>query len=148
MPAYDAYGSQMPIELLRQYVDYKGIYDRTERFWKSIADTTLICSAAPPEGGRKVLSKRFTRHFHMICLPPTAEDSLQQIFYSIMDGFFKDFRKDIQMVTKPIVDCTMNIFNNITKELRPTPSKSHYTFNLRDISKVFQGMCMADPSKF
>lgn len=70
----------MPIELLRQYVDYKGLYDRHELHWKNIVDTTLVCAAAPPEGGRKVLSKRFTRHFHMICLPPTQEESLQMIF--------------------------------------------------------------------
>ena len=71
MPAYDNYGTQMPIELLRQFVDFKGLYDREGLYWKNIHDTTLICAAAPPEGGRKVLSKRFTRHFHMICLPPT-----------------------------------------------------------------------------
>ena len=36
-------------------------------------------------------------------------------------------------------------FLKVKSELLPTPSKSHYTFNMRDISKVFQGMCSASP---
>ena len=36
MPAYDNYGTQMPIELLRQFVDYQGLYDRSELHWKHI----------------------------------------------------------------------------------------------------------------
>lgn len=41
-----------------------------------------------------------------------------------------------------IVDATIEVFNTITRELLPTPQKSHYTFNLRDMAKVFQGeMC-------
>ena len=59
------------------------------------------------------------------------------IFYSIISGFFKDFKKEVQALSKPIVDSSLLIFSKITEELRPTPAKSHYTFNLRDISKIF-----------
>lgn len=39
----------------------------------------------------------------------------------------------------------MQFYKLISTELLPTPSKFHYTFNLRDISKVFQGMLMYRP---
>jgi len=42
----------------------------------------------------------------------------------------------------------IGVYNAITTQLLPTPSKSHYTFNLRDLSKVIQGLLMTDASKF
>jgi len=143
MPAYDAFGTQMPIELLRQYADYKFIYDRELLIQKEIRDTTLVCAAAPPEGGRKVLSKRFTRHFHMLCLPQQWGDALEHIFSAIIGGFLKDFKGEVQLLGKSMVASSTEIYKRITNDLRPTPAKSHYTFNLRDVSKVFQGICMA-----
>jgi dynein heavy chain len=43
-----------------------------------------------------------------------------------------------------MIESTQIVYNKVAEKLRPTPSKMHYTFNLRDISKVFQGMCSGD----
>lgn len=39
------------------------------------------------------------------------------------------------------VGATLDVYESVQKQLLPTPNKSHYTFNLRDVSKVFQVSC-------
>jgi dynein heavy chain len=46
--------------------------------------------------------------------------------------------QEFKPLAKPMVDSTVSIFLRIQNELLPTPAKSHYTFNLRDVSRVFQ----------
>lgn len=40
----------------------------------------------------------------------------------------------------------MTVYHRVKTDLLPTPSKSHYTFNLREIWKVFQGICSGHPT--
>ncbi|KAI8733815.1 dynein heavy chain 6, axonemal [Biomphalaria glabrata] len=58
MPKLDTYGSQSPIELLRQYLDFDGLYDRETMTWKEIQDVTLAAACSPPGGGRNPVSPR------------------------------------------------------------------------------------------
>jgi len=45
--------------IFRQFLDFKGFYDRDKLFWKDIIDVVLGCACAPPGGGRNPLTPRF-----------------------------------------------------------------------------------------
>jgi len=49
-----------------------------------------------------------------------------------------------------IVHSTIELYTKVqtSKELLPTPAKSHYIYNLRDLSKVFQGITKATNKSF
>ena len=146
MPTLEKYGAQPPIELLRHLSDHNCIYELDKKFPMKIIDTTLICCAAPPGGGRSVLTQRFTRHFHMVVIPDTTEETMKVIFRTILEKFYANgFKQDILNQASFVVSATITVYQILKAELLPTPSKSHYLFNLRDVSKVFQGMLMARP---
>ncbi|KAJ3215607.1 Dynein heavy chain 6, axonemal [Dinochytrium kinnereticum] len=146
MPKLDSYGSQPPIELLRQYLDFSGFYDREKLFWKVIQDVEIVACCAPPGGGRNNITPRFLRHFNMLNIPVPSELALAKIFRSIVDGFFKSFPMEIKSIGEAMVNSCIEIYRCMCTELLPTPAKSHYTFNLRDLSKVIQGILQVNPS--
>lgn len=147
MPMVEEYGAQPPIELLRLLVDRNGMYDRKEWEWKQVLDSTLVIAAAPPSGSRAVITPRFSTHFNVICMPQATQGILAKIFSSILDGFLKAYNYSEQVLgcSLPIIDSTIEIYQKISEELRATPAKFHYAFNLRDVSKVIQGILMSHP---
>ena len=148
MPIVEEYGAQPPNELLRQFQDYKGFWDREKLFFKDICDTMMAGAAAPPGGGRSEVTPRLMRHFHMLCLPPATDSVLKLIFTSILNGFLATkFSDDVKSLGDKVVLQTIEMYKMISTDLRPTPAKFHYVFNLRDVSKVFQGCLMIRPKQ-
>ena len=97
-----------------------------------------MAACAPPGGGRQPISSRFVRHFTQLCIPPPSDAAIKTIFTAIFAGFLGDFPPDFKTLCGPIVNGSIETYNRISTELLPTPAKSHYTFSLRDLSKVFQ----------
>lgn len=128
-------------------IDKGGVYDRKELFWKSIQATSILACSAPPGGGRNKLTQRFTRHFNILNVPQPTRLTLMKIFESILSGFLESklFDDEIKRSVTDITTSTIDVYERILKEKLPIPSKFHYTFNLRDVSKVFQGLLMVLP---
>ncbi|KAJ1562004.1 Dynein heavy chain 2, axonemal, partial [Cladochytrium tenue] len=148
MPLKDTFGSQPPLELLRHWMDYGFVYDRLKQGVKFISQILLLAAMGPPGGGRQVLSARIQSRFNVIGVNQPSESSLQRIFGTIFNQKLQDFEEDVKPLGDIITQATIEIYHLVTAQLLPTPSRMHYLFNLRDISKVFQGLCRANKDYF
>jgi dynein heavy chain len=151
MPAVEEYGAQPPLELLRQLLDHNGWYDLQDkgRGYRTMVDTQIACAMGPPGGGRNHVAPRLLRHFNIICLTEFDDETLHRIFSTVMNWYLEPSLPDpIRALSAPIVTATMEVYKTALAKLLPTPTKSHYIFNLRDFSRVIQGILLADKDMF
>eukprot|EP00767_Chilomastix_cuspidata_P003863 gnl/Chilomastix_cuspidata/3994.p1 GENE.gnl/Chilomastix_cuspidata/3994~~gnl/Chilomastix_cuspidata/3994.p1 ORF type:complete len:4491 (+),score=293.00 gnl/Chilomastix_cuspidata/3994:101-13474(+) len=154
MPELEVYGAQPPIEILRQMIGQGGYYDRDKLFFKHMENTSFISACAPPGGGRNPLPTRFTRLFAVLSAPELSRDSLTRIFTCILGGFLdlpsnndEYFIQGIQDMTSSVIEASVRVYETMREEMRPTPFKSHYTFNLRSLSAAVLGLLQATPKQ-
>lgn len=113
---------------------------------KNICNYTMVCAGGPAGGGRNELSPRFLRHFHIFHIPDPSTNLMTFIFSKILGSFLeKDFHETVRKATDCIVTASIEAYQKVSLNLKPTPSKFHYSYNLRDVSKVFQGLLMTSP---
>ena len=148
MPLREVYFAQPPIEILRQWMDHGGWYNRQLHQFSHIIDVMFVGAMAPPGGGRQPVTNRFLRHFNHIAFPEMSDGSLKMVFGSIFSAHLEAFfPAQLKSIVDPMCEASLGIYNACVQALLPTPAKSHYTFNLRDLAKIFQGVMMADPKK-
>jgi dynein heavy chain len=76
-------------------------------------------------------------------MPELSENSMRIIFTSILSGFLsQNETSGLNVVAEPVIKTSVDLYLRTINDFLPTPSKCHYTFNLRDLSKVVQGILM------
>ncbi len=57
------------------------------------------------------------------------------------------FPDNVKAAGQTLTNLTLKLFNELVVRLPPTPSKFHYVFNLRDLSRIYEGLLLSTPDK-
>nr|KAG5713480.1 hypothetical protein BaRGS_025028 [Batillaria attramentaria] len=147
MPAKEKYGAQPPIELLRQWINHKHWYDKKDTSKIFLVDVLFVSAMGPPGGGRNDISGRMTRHMNIVTVDEFDDATMTRIFGTICDlHFARGFEGSFVRNGKLLVNATMAVYKESIAQFLPTPTKSHYVFNLRDFARVIKGVLLVPAS--
>lgn len=142
MPYVDKYGTQSPICLIRQIIDYGIIYDREHLEEKKFLVDCMFTACMNPKSGSFFVDLRLTRHLSLFACLTAEREILNTIYYQILDSHLCTFDPQCANLTQRIINATMGVFIAIatSPQFMPTAKKFHYQFNLRDFSKIVQNI--------
>ena len=74
----------------------------------------------------------------MLALPQPSSKSLQHIYQVVLGRFFQEgeYMPEVKDSLYALIAAAIAIYYRMCANMRPTPAKIHYTFNIRDLSKV------------
>ncbi|XP_051490092.1 dynein axonemal heavy chain 10 [Apus apus] len=149
MPKVDEYGTQQPIALLKLLLEKGFMYDRIKEMnCKLFRDLDFVAAMGKAGGGRNEVDPRFISLFSVFNIPFPSEQSLNLIYASILKGHTTVFNESVSAISDKITVCTLELYKQIIRDLPPTLSKFHYIFNLRDLSRVYNGLILTTPERF
>jgi len=146
MPLINSWGDQETLEIVRQLVEQKGIYfllkDDIGNF-KIIENLQYLAAMNHPGGGRNDIPPRFKRHFFNMNMTTPSQRSVENIYGAILTHLFnpKKYSGNIIAMRPFLIDATIGIWDAVRRRLLPTPTKFHYSFNIRDLARIFGGIC-------
>lgn len=149
MPQKDKYNTQEPIALLRFLLDKGYMYERGGNLEKRKYINFKVCGALlPPRSGYNSLNPRFLSLFNIVQINAPTEKNIEKIYNSILMSQIQNFAPSIKELAMKITFATIQLYNQINEKLLRTPLKFHYIFNLRDLTKIFEGMSLINTKNF
>ena len=146
MPEMNEWGDQITLEITRQLIDQRGFYSLEKEargVFMSIFNLNYLAAMGHPGGGRNDIPNRLKRLFFSVNMTPPSTRSIENIYGRILEVLFnpKKYTPEIINMRPLLIEATITLWETVAKRLLPTPTKFHYNFNIRELARVFGGIC-------
>lgn len=146
LPLVNKWGDQVTLEILRQLMETSGFYflDKDKRGdFKSVEQIEYIGSMVNPGGGRNDIPNRVKSKFFSFSMVMPGITVVDSIYGSILRARFNaknGCSESLGSLVGSLTSGTIDVWERVKKSLLPTPQRFHYVFNMRELSRVFQGV--------
>ncbi|CDJ47273.1 Axonemal 1-beta dynein heavy chain dynein heavy chain, related [Eimeria brunetti] len=145
MPTVDIYGTQQPIALLKFVMERMFFYERGKDLEKIILkDVHFLGAMNPPGNGRNTVDPRAVSQFFCFNIQSPSQDSIKRILSTILDLKFGTDCPALKPVLTKLPAATLILYESVVDKMMRTPKKFHYIFNMRDLSRIYQGIWNAN----
>ena len=143
LPKKDQFGCQITNEMLRQCIELDGWYSTENLTYVNIKSMLLFASTSLRGSDKSDISKRFASKFVPVNLISPNDNMKTKIFNTVLSFYLSNFpNEDIKKLSEGLTQSMIGLYNSVTDKdsYLPTPTKCHYIFNLRDVSKIFEAI--------
>lgn len=93
--------------------------------------------------GRNDIPDRLKRHFFITVIVQSSTSVVDSIYGNLLRTRFsldETVPRDVARTCEKLTHATIKLWSWCKRVLLPTPTKFHYEFSMREISRVFQGV--------
>jgi dynein heavy chain len=149
MQMLDKCNTQNAIELVRQFMDYKHIYECSKMELMEFINIQFVAAMNPTAGSFNI-NPRLQRHFWISAIPFPSDNSLVTVYSFFLNGHFKPFNMGIVefINSKVLIQSSLLLHKAVYNRFKKSAQNFHYDWNIRHITGVFQGILSATTERY